>query len=66
MQVTLSDMKANIGRYVELADEQDIVITKYGKPIAKIIRYEKEPWYTKKIPEKVTTIEQLSETLPRW
>jgi prevent-host-death family protein len=64
MQIALSDLKVNVGRYVELADEQDVVITKYGKPIAKIIRYDKEPWYTKKIPEKVTSIEQLFGTLP--
>jgi prevent-host-death family protein len=64
MQIALSDLKVNVGRYVNLADEQDVVITKYGKPIAKIIRYDKEPWYSKKIPEKITSIEQLYGTLP--
>jgi prevent-host-death family protein len=64
MQIALSDLKVNVGRYVDLADKQDVVITKYGKPIAKIIRYDKEPWYTKKMPEKITSVEQLFGTLP--
>ena len=64
MEIALSDLKINVGRYVDLADEQDVIITNYGKPVAKIIRYDKEPWYSKKIPEKITSVEQLFGTLP--
>jgi len=64
MQVTLSDLKVNVGRYVDLADTVDVIITKYGKPAAKIIRYDKEPWYMKKLPEKITSIDNLFGTIP--
>ena len=64
MQVALSDLKLNVGKYVDLAETQDIIITKYGKPAAKIIRFNKEPWFIKKIPEHVTSVEQLFGTLP--
>ena len=64
MQVALSDLKVNVGKYVDLAETEDVIITKYGKPAAKIIRFDKEPWYLKQVPEKVTSIEQLFGTLP--
>jgi prevent-host-death family protein len=64
MQVALSDLKVNVGRYVDLADTVDVIITKYGKPAAKIIRYDKEPWYMKKLPEKITSIDNLFGTIP--
>jgi len=64
MQIALSDLKLNVGRYVDLAETEDIIITKYGKPAAKIIRFDKEPWYLKQIPEKITSVEQLFGTLP--
>ena len=64
MQIALSDLKVNVGKYVDLADTEDVVITKYGKPTAKIIRYNKEPWYLKKLPEKITSIDSLFGTLP--
>ena len=64
MQVALSDLKINVGKYVDLADKTDIIITKYGKPTAKIIRFDKEPWYLKKLPDKITTVESLFGTLP--
>ena len=64
MQVALSDLKVNVGKYVDLAKTQDIIITKYGKPAAKIIRFDKEPWYLKKMPEQITSVEQLFGTLP--
>ena len=64
MQVALTDLKVNVGKYVDLAESQDIIITKYGKPAAKIIRFDKEPWYLKKMPERVTDVEQLFGTLP--
>jgi len=64
MQVALSDLKVNVGKYVDLAETTDVVITKYGKPAAKIIRFDKEPWYLKKMPEQITSVEQLFGTLP--
>ena len=64
MQISLSDLKVNVGKYVDLAVAEDVIITKYGKPAAKIVRFDKEPWYLKKIPEKVTDVEQLFGTLP--
>jgi len=62
--VALSDLKVNVGKYVDLAETQDVIITKYGKPAAKIIRFNKEPWYAKQIPEEITSIDQLFGTLP--
>ncbi len=64
MQIALSDLKLNVGKYVDLAETEDVIITKYGKPAAKIVRFDKEPWYLKQVPEKVTSIEQLFGTLP--
>ena len=64
MQVTLTDLKANAGKYIDLAETQDIIITKYGKPTVKIVRFDKEPWYLKKVPENITSVEQLFGTLP--
>jgi len=64
MQIALSELKANVGKYVDLANTVDVIITKYGKPAAKIIRYDKEPWYMKKLPEKITLIDNLFGTIP--
>jgi len=64
MLVALSDLKVNVGKYVDIADTEDVIITKYGKPAAKIVRFNKEPWYLKQIPDKITSIEQLFGTLP--
>ena len=64
MLVALSDLKTNVGKYVDLADTEDVIITKYGKPAAKLIRYDKEPWYQKKLPEKITSVDSLFGTLP--
>jgi prevent-host-death family protein len=64
MQVALSELKLNVGRYVDIAETTDVVITKHGKPAAKIIRFDKEPWYLKKMPPQITSIEQLFGTLP--
>lgn len=64
MLVALSDLKVNVGKYVDLADTEDVIITKYGKPAAKIIRYDKEPWYAKTLPEKITSVDSLFGTLP--
>jgi prevent-host-death family protein len=64
MHIALSDLKLNVGKYVDLAETEDIIITKYGKPAAKLVRFDKEPWYLKKIPENITSIEQLFGSLP--
>ena len=64
MQIALSELKVNVGKYVELAETQDVIITKYGSPVAKIICFDKEPWYMKKMPETITSVEQLFGTLP--
>jgi len=64
MQIALSELKINVGKYVDIAESQDVIITKYGKPTAKIIRFDKEPWYTKKMPEQISSIDQLFGTLP--
>ena len=64
MLVALSDLKVNVGKYVDLADTEDVIITKYGKPAAKIIRYDKVPWYLKKLPDKIMSIDNLFGTLP--
>ena len=64
MHVALSDLKVNVGKYVDLAETEDVIITKYGKPAAKITRYDKEPWYMKKLPEKITSVKNLFGTLP--
>ena len=53
-----------MGKYVSLAETEDIIITKYGKPAVKIVRVDKEPWHMKIIPEKITSVEQLFGTLP--
>jgi prevent-host-death family protein len=64
MQVALSELKVNVGWYVDLSETEDVIITKYGKPAARIVRIDKEPWYMKHISEKVTSIEELFGTLP--
>ena len=64
MEIALTDLKVNVGRYVDMAATEDVIITKYGKPAAKIIRFDKEPWYMKRMPEEVTSVEQLFGTLP--
>jgi len=37
MTVSLSELKVNVGKYVDLSDAQDIYITKNGKQVAKIV-----------------------------
>jgi len=37
MQVALSKLKINVGKYVDLAEIQDIYITRNGKQVAKIV-----------------------------
>jgi len=37
MKVALSQLKTNIGKYINLADKQDVYITRNGKLVAKIV-----------------------------
>jgi prevent-host-death family protein len=37
MQIALSDLKVSVGKYVDLAETEDVIITKYGKPAAKVV-----------------------------
>ena len=37
MIVALSELKINVGKYVNLAEKQDIFITRNGKQVAKIV-----------------------------
>ena len=36
MSITATELKNNLGKYLELANEEDIFITKNGKVIAKL------------------------------
>ena len=36
MIITATELKTNIGKYLRLAETQDIIITKNNKPIAKL------------------------------
>ena len=36
MQITATELKSNIGRYLVLAEKHDIVVTKNNRPIAKL------------------------------
>lgn len=55
MQVSLSELKANAGKYVAMAEEQDIYITRNGKRVAKI---------TSAKPDKVASAKALFGILP--
>ena len=37
MQVSVSELKSNVGKFIVLADEQDVYITENGKQVAKIV-----------------------------
>lgn len=52
----MSYLKVNVGKYVDLAETEKVVITKYVKPAAKIISYDREPWYTKQMPDELISI----------
>lgn len=36
MIITATELKANIGKYLQLAETQDIIVTKNNKPVAKL------------------------------
>lgn len=37
MQVALSELKINVGKYVDIAEREDVYITRNGKQVAKLI-----------------------------
>jgi len=42
MLITTTELKENIGKYLAFADSEDIVITKNGKQVAKLIGIRKK------------------------
>lgn len=64
MRLTLDEFKSDVDKYVDLSRKEDILIIKEGKPALLISNLDPVPWYEKKIPDKVTSIEQLFGTLP--
>ena len=42
MIIALSELKTNVGKYVNLAEKQDIYITRNGKQVAKLIGTNRE------------------------
>ena len=36
MQITLTELKGNLGKYVEMSQDEDILITKNGKIISRL------------------------------
>lgn len=36
MAITATELKANLGKYLSLAEKEDIFITQYGKVVAKL------------------------------
>ena len=37
MIISLSDLKSNPGKYVTLAEQEDILITRHGKNVARLV-----------------------------
>ena len=52
MRVNTTDIQNAFGKYLSLAEKEDIIITKNGKNVAKLIRYN-EPDYFPVIHKKV-------------
>jgi prevent-host-death family protein len=45
-EVALSDVKDDLSRYLRLAEKEDIVITRHGKPAAVLIGFQSEDdWF---------------------
>ena len=42
LQVSISDFKANVGKYIDMAAEDDLCIMQDGKPAAKLTRPDKD------------------------
>jgi len=45
-QVPLSEVKDDLSRYVRLAEKEEVVITRHGKPAAVLVGFEsEEDWF---------------------
>lgn len=42
MTITATEFKLNLGKYLEMVDEEEIIITKNGKSIARLSKPESE------------------------
>jgi prevent-host-death family protein len=42
MRVALSELKTNVGKYVEHSENEDIYITRNGKQVAKIVSLKRD------------------------
>jgi prevent-host-death family protein len=42
MQVALSELKVNVGKYVDHSESEDIFITRNGKQVAKIVSLKRD------------------------
>ena len=42
LQVSISEFKADVGKYIDMAAQDDICITQDGKPAAKLSRLDKD------------------------
>lgn len=42
-QISISELKVNAGKYVKMASDQDIIITKNGKPVARLTTTASKP-----------------------
>lgn len=38
MQITATELKRNVGKYISMADTEDIYIVRNGKPVARLTR----------------------------
>jgi prevent-host-death family protein len=43
MVITSTDFKVNLSRYLKLASQEEIIITKNGQQIAKLVSSEEDP-----------------------
>ena len=42
MVVTATDLKTNLGKYLDLLDTEDIIVTRNGRKVAKLVRDEED------------------------
>ena len=56
MSITATEFKSNLGKYLQLAMEEDILITQYGKVVARL---------TKPFETRIETAESLFGILPQ-
>jgi len=66
MQVTATELKSNIGKYLALVADQDIIITKNGKSVARLTSTKQDRVAIVKslfgiIPDDGATLEQIRE-----